>query len=439
MRRIFISHSTAADDADGRAYVNALVSGLSAARDENDRPRFEIFYDRKSLEGGDDWNLKIVNYLIYCHAAVFVLSPRALESEFVKFEVSNLMARRARQRDPNNQPSFVVVPVLPWIPGTADSPQAFQKDIFAKLDEGFWKAIGFSAAINLVGPADAPTILQDLLPRLSGVEVESQDEAIAQLERDIATYLENVKPDLMEAAAKAADFPPPPPGATTAEAALHVTRALLLLPLDRVFKALDQMRASLKQDLVEVFHLLAPCWVSPEAARLLAGPLERNPPGCCVILNGQLLHFTPEMYVRRARGRGRKTAGKVMELNEPVSAVHDAEELRHRVRELLRDMVPVPGNVQDSRYGSTLKQQLQIRSKVVPYVIAVPLSSEATLPLLLQVSRFEEFASVLFIGLSGDALFRTTDPGVVCMTPELRADQESYANTLYDTIVELIA
>jgi len=55
------------------------------------------------------------------------------------------------------------------------------------------------------------------------------------------------------------------------------------------------------------------------------------------------------------------------------------------------------------------------------------------------LSRLDEFASILFIGLSGDSVFSTSDPAVVTVTPELRPEQESYANTLYDQIVELIA
>src|SRR5687768_11218947 len=151
MRRIFISHSTDITDEPGRKYVTAVVSGLADATDEKGDPRFDVFYDRKSLEGGDDWNKKIVNHLIYCHAAVLILSPRALDSEFVKFEVSNLMARRARELDPQtNQPSFLVIPVLPWIPGSAASPQAFKADMVAKLKQGFWDAVGFTAGINFV-------------------------------------------------------------------------------------------------------------------------------------------------------------------------------------------------------------------------------------------------------------------------------------------------
>ena len=303
MRRIFISHSTDKSDVDGRAYLNTLVSGLADARDEHGQLRFEIFYDRKSLEGGDDWNLKIVNHLIYCHAAVLVLSPRALESDFVKFEVSNLMARRARQRDPQtHQPLFDVVPVLPWIDGAAVSPQAFEKEMLAKLDLGFWKAIGFGAGINYSGPSEAATIVPALIAKLSGVDVDSQDAAIARIERDIATYLERVKRALLDAAAVAAGFSAPPPGVTDEEAAMHVTRGLLLSPLDLVFKALQEMKASLKRDVVDVFDLLAPCWVSPEAARLLTAPLERKPPGSCAILNGALVSFTPES-VRPARSR----------------------------------------------------------------------------------------------------------------------------------------
>ena len=440
MRRIFISHSTKIGDDLGRNYVTELVSGLADVKDEKGDQRFEVFYDRYSLEGGDDWNRKIVNHLIYCHAAVLILSPRALDSEFVKFEVSNLMARRAREFDPQtNQPSFLVIPVLPWIPGSAASPQAFKADMVAKLNQGFWGAIGFTAGINFLGPADAATVVPELLTKLADVGDSLPDDSFARLERHIATYLENVKPVLLEAAADAIGVSAPPAGATREEQALHVTRALLLSPLDDVFKALQEMQPSLKETVKDVFDLLAPSWVSPEAARLVAEPLGRIPRDCCLVVNGEQLDFTPEMYVRRARGRPRKAAGKIMQLHEPVSALNDFDELKRRVRELLRDRVPAPGNIDDPGYPAVLVKQLNTQSKLMPHVVAMPLSSEAMVPLLLKLSRVEEFASVLFVGLSGDLPFQAAgDKGLVRLTPELRPEQESDAKTLYDGIVDAI-
>jgi hypothetical protein len=62
MRRIFISHSTDKSDETGKAYIHALVKGLEEAKAGN-TCLFDVFYDRHSLTGGDDWKQKIVNHL----------------------------------------------------------------------------------------------------------------------------------------------------------------------------------------------------------------------------------------------------------------------------------------------------------------------------------------------------------------------------------------
>src|SRR5690349_19751445 len=102
---VFISHSTEASVVD--PYVAALDQGLTAG-DE-----YEVLLDRERLRASDDWNARIVNWLASCHAAVVVFSPRALSSDYVKFEVGNLFARWQRHNRIGADDEFVFCGILP--------------------------------------------------------------------------------------------------------------------------------------------------------------------------------------------------------------------------------------------------------------------------------------------------------------------------------------
>jgi hypothetical protein len=65
-----------------------------------------VWYDRDRLEPGDEWELRIVEELHACEAAVLLLTPEALESSWVLREATVLADRRSRW------PALQLVPVL---------------------------------------------------------------------------------------------------------------------------------------------------------------------------------------------------------------------------------------------------------------------------------------------------------------------------------------
>lgn len=65
-----------------------------------------VWFDRKRLEPGDDWELDIVGALHTCEGAVLLLTPDALESPWVLREATVLGDRRSRW------PDLRLVPVL---------------------------------------------------------------------------------------------------------------------------------------------------------------------------------------------------------------------------------------------------------------------------------------------------------------------------------------
>lgn len=83
--RVFISHS-----ATGEPETERLRDELSAAL----REEFDVRLDRDNLEPGEMWRSKINSWLGGCHAAVVLLTRKALASAFVAYEVSVLTYRR---------------------------------------------------------------------------------------------------------------------------------------------------------------------------------------------------------------------------------------------------------------------------------------------------------------------------------------------------------
>lgn len=82
--RVFISHS-----ATGEPETELLRDELAAAL----RTEFDVRVDRDDLEPGDMWRSKINWWLGGCHAAVVLLTPKALDSAYVFYELSVLASR----------------------------------------------------------------------------------------------------------------------------------------------------------------------------------------------------------------------------------------------------------------------------------------------------------------------------------------------------------
>jgi hypothetical protein len=81
--RIFISHSTDKDDATGRQRLNAVDAALKGAP-----PGHDVLLDIKRLEASFEWRAELDEWMTTCHAAVLLLTPKALESPWVLKEAT---------------------------------------------------------------------------------------------------------------------------------------------------------------------------------------------------------------------------------------------------------------------------------------------------------------------------------------------------------------
>jgi TIR domain len=435
MPSIFISHSTEKGESAAAVFLEQIRDGLSR--------HYDVFLDLNSIQGGEDWLTKITNHLVYCDAAVLVLSRRALASEFVQFEVSNLLARRKRDLDPQtHQPLFTFIPVIPLYPGEETKKDDISKSMHAELANGFWQKTFFTTQVQVLGPLSAAEALNELLARFNTLGSEVPTTPLAELQMNVASYLESADNKWLQSAAAAAGFPPPPPGLDRKAAALYTAKQLLLCSMINLQKALNKLKAILRQDLTEVFELLAPCWVSLVAAQGLTPLLKRalswQPPGSWVVVNGSYPLFTPKMFIRRALGGWKSDAERIIHLPLALCAAHTQEEIRlgllNEFQKLL--MIDVPAT--DPQFLDELTETLEIVGQMQPIVVALHLPDVSDLAFLMNLSQSDPFKRVVFFALAGSAP-APSGPDFLLLTPELNAGQEKKAHISYNQIKAIFA
>jgi tetratricopeptide (TPR) repeat protein len=74
MAHHFISYSSA----DGLDFAFKIADALEA-----DEPPFEVWFDKRKLEGGDDWDTQLVEAIKTCDSLLFIMTPDSVEDESV--------------------------------------------------------------------------------------------------------------------------------------------------------------------------------------------------------------------------------------------------------------------------------------------------------------------------------------------------------------------
>jgi hypothetical protein len=416
MRKIFISHSAKSkDDAD---YLEAVANGLSAAR-------FDVWLDRRALQPGDDWNQKIGNNLVYCQGAVVLVSRQSLQSPYVQHEISNLLNRWRRERDPGTgEARFPLCPVLLAVDAVAD------------LETGFSKAVRFTD-VNYIAPCSADAAVAKLTAAFKDLPEFADDlNPLASVEQQIADVLGSVGLATLTGAAARVGLPPPPQAQPAA--GIHLARCLLTYPLAVGYRFLTGLGPTLLSERRRnLFQLAAPGWVSPEAAQKLQAAYSDRPPHPCV-LNAELVDFTPGMYLRRARMELPQFAGRVAGL-KGVTAQLAATQLRSLVRVALRRELGILLEVSEPGFDSTLS--IEISSVVTnmgqPVLVAVPLA-ESDLDLIEDLSHDPVFSEVTFVALCKEAEPGAASGRLAWLDPELKPDQEDSAFRLHEQLIKTL-
>jgi TIR domain len=95
--RVLISHSTKAGDP---RFLNRLYQTLKQARNNDGTEAFEVWLDQEDMWIGEQWRIRIDEWVLTCDAAIVLLSEAATRSEYVKYEVTLLQQRT--QSHPNH-------------------------------------------------------------------------------------------------------------------------------------------------------------------------------------------------------------------------------------------------------------------------------------------------------------------------------------------------
>lgn len=95
--RVLISHSTKAGDP---RFLNRLYQTPKQARNNDGTEAFEVWLDQEDMWIGEQWRIRIDEWVLTCDAAIVLLSEAATRSEYVKYEVTPLQQRS--QSHPNH-------------------------------------------------------------------------------------------------------------------------------------------------------------------------------------------------------------------------------------------------------------------------------------------------------------------------------------------------
>ncbi|HEX8704272.1 MAG TPA: toll/interleukin-1 receptor domain-containing protein [Myxococcaceae bacterium] len=275
--RVFISHSTK---------TPAALADVDGLRNQLIQAGFQVLLDFRCLKGGEDWNHEIDDWMRQCGAAVILLSPAALESDWVLTEARILQWRRRFDSH------LTIIPV--GIGGVTRA--QYRKSDRHKLLR--LETLQFLEAAT--AESSAPAVLQAL-----GSPVPTAPSEQQQLVDTIAAPLSRMTELEFGTVFTRLDMEPPPWRAgsqnstTMARALAWRFLTMNVYQADQIVDALGGAIDAQAKD--SICRALSAFWVRAEAAKPITEASLKQP-GCGgIALNGQyLLDFTADAYVRRA-------------------------------------------------------------------------------------------------------------------------------------------
>lgn len=297
--RIFVSHSTEKDDAAGRQRLIEVQRALGTVA--TGPAAHDVLIDFQRLEPGARWRNVLDEWMAQCHAAVVMITPRALQSAWVLKEATILAHRKALD------PTFFLFPVL--LDGVTPAQLSAPESRFSPL---------YLDALQRVSHVDPEGIAADVLRVIGATADPPPQTPLELLAKSIAVQIQGVDSEELERICQLVTGSPIAwqPGDIRAKRfAQELARAVVFgkvqhytgitgLVKDLLLSGLDRDRAT------RVLRLIAPLWVEMEAAALLTDLAKRNlealPDAAGLIkswalaMNGEYLSvFTADMYMRR--------------------------------------------------------------------------------------------------------------------------------------------
>jgi hypothetical protein len=297
--------------------LDSLCAGLEQAG-------IDVLLDRTRLTPGAAWRREIYAWLGLCHAAVILISRRALddvEKYWVAREATLLVWRQALD------PTLKLIPVL--LPGVdprelaggrfADLQLREIQCLMANSDPALtiaevMGALPYARGVVNTTPLDA--LAGQISARLRHFDLHAIDHAAALLGFDLGQW----RPD--------------------GDAMRDLALALSCAPFEQAACALEYLAECgsklARTDLAEIAGILGANWVDPEAARWLAFD---GPAGHAAVLNAST-QFAAEAYVQRACGKPPPARWPLIPLTG-VTGEATEEEIRAEVEAALARAIPL--------------------------------------------------------------------------------------------------
>jgi hypothetical protein len=401
--RVFISHSAKGDPA-AFAFVEKLAARLRKAG-------YEVLVDL-DLTVGDGWEHMIGWWVDRCHASIVVFTRKALKSDYVKFEVGNLLHRWHSAGGPAG--TFHLFPLLTEPLAEADL-------------KGFYSSINLWALQRFNYDKNPEASIKAVLAKLKTVS-RKFGAFDSTLETNLTSILENLKDDQLTATAvkvglNTKQWP-------AAKVTPYFVSALISSSMATAWEVVKELRVPLGAARTrDLFDLLMPCWVGAECGRALQRVTKAGAGPRCALIDAEAVSFTPKMYLVRASGRLPAMSGLVVPVVASDLGTNFEEGLRSKVRKLLEDQLNV--NAPFREFPTSVAEQLEMKSRSnEPVIVALRLDA-TLLPKLKKVAETKDFEHATFVALTRPAPPDADAPGVSILRPLLPKDLEKRAYQLY--------
>jgi hypothetical protein len=272
---IFVSHSSLDQD---------LTREVCAQLDAAAGTPYRSLVDYDALEGGQDWPLYLIEFMVRCHSAVILLTERAIASPWVLKEATILTARRSLD------PSFKLFIVR--FPNTEQL-----------LETPLWRPL-FLGNIQQLTYLDAQGVATDVHGVLgNNVSVETPFE---QLVDTLADLLERATPRALKAASGKLNVVPAKLTIASNERMQwveNIARHLVCGHLGQfggIPDLIDQFNASDVETVRKILRILSPYWIEALAAARLLRLLGSQERWAAAMNGADVAAFTAPLYVRRA-------------------------------------------------------------------------------------------------------------------------------------------
>jgi hypothetical protein len=292
--RVFISHSTTRDPetAKLREELSALLHG-----------EFDVRVDKEDLEPGEMWRSRINSWLGGCHAAVALLSPTALKSSYVAYELSVLTFRK----------DVLVIPVFlsgvgdaevrqsPLAPTVIQERQAIVEPPIEQDKEGLDRS-QLAARIR-----DALVAKKATLVGVAPIDL--QAERLAQRlrrlsDKMVAHYMDELDPGEESNRIWEGE------GGDAYVTLAHMLMSAGIEGAQHIF--LDLIEDLDLETVQNVFERISTSWVDLRAAEYIKNVARGAPAGRVLAMNG-VQKLIAELYVLRASGRSIDNNWKIVD------------------------------------------------------------------------------------------------------------------------------